>query len=60
MDLRSRCRQDSCALSAGTVTSAMDLDTRDIVLTRVRSLDNIEQNVVENGTINDNHFGDRY
>lgn len=60
VDLRSRCRQDSCALSAGTVTSAMDLDTRDIVLTRVRSLDNIEQNVVENGTINDNHFGDRY
>lgn len=55
VDLSSHVGQESHAVSIGTITSGLDFDNKDIILTRVRSLENIEPNVVENGRIGSGH-----
>ena len=59
MDLSHRFGQESgqetYIVSLGTVNVGTDFDNKDIVLTRVRSLGNIEPKVVENGRIDSNH-----
>lgn len=55
VDVASHLGQESYAVSVVTVNSGMDFDNRDVELTRVRSLENIEHEVVENGQINNGH-----
>ena len=55
MDLSHRFSQETYTVSLGTLHIGMDFDNKDIVLTGVRSLENIEPKVVENGRIDSNH-----
>ena len=55
VDLSHRFGQETYTVSLGTLHVGMNFDNKDIVLTRVRSLENIEPKVVENGRIDSNH-----
>ena len=51
MEITSPFGQESFAPSAGTVNFAMDSDTKDVVLTRVGSVESAELKVVEKGNM---------
>ena len=51
VEVTSRFGQESYAASAATVNFGMDFDTKDAVLTGVRSLESAELKVVENGNM---------
>lgn len=51
VEVTSRFGQESFAPSAGTVNFGMDSDTKDVVLTRVGSVESAELKVVENGSM---------
>lgn len=56
VDLSHRFGQQSYTVSVATATFGLDFDDRDVVLTRVRSLEKLEANVVENGRIGSGHL----
>ena len=49
VEVTSRFGHESYVASAGTVNVGMDFDTKDLALTSIRSLENVEHKVVENG-----------
>ena len=56
VNLTNRYGQESYAASAATLNFVMECDNSDVVLTRVRSLENIEPNVSENCRISSGHL----
>ena len=51
MGVTSTVRQESYTASHGTVNFGMVSDSKDVVLTRVRSVESAELKVVENGNM---------
>ncbi|KAL9974616.1 hypothetical protein ACROYT_G011674 [Oculina patagonica] len=51
VDVSSRFGQESYVASAGTVNTGMDFETKDVVLTSIRSLESVEHKAVENVNI---------
>jgi len=51
VEVTSRVGQESYAASAGTVNFGMESDTKDVVLTGVRSVESAELKVVRSGNV---------